>query len=600
VSTSLALAAACLGLALGAEIRLPPWPLSPDGELVAVEPPGATLRAEGARVEAAGDGLWRVEPEAGAREVRFAAGGASAVAPVEPPPGRVLVRADPARPVKGRDAEVSLAIEVQDAAGRPDPEAPPPVLACSAGSVEDLASAGPARFTARYRPSPARHPEVAVITAISPRCPLCPTPRAVGAAALPISARTEVPGRTQPRVKVTVEVAGRVFGPVEADAEGRFQVAVEVPPGERLGRGVSLDGLGNRRAEALDLKLPPVRQLACAAWPPALPADGRSEAGIWCLATDPRGRPAARPRLALEARLGRVTALEPAGDGLQRARYTAPRGGGGGADRLVASWPAAGTASTLELPVGLATGAPASLGWSLEREPVAPGEVVAARTWARDERGDALPAPAGPPDAAEGFVAGGRFVARAGAGDWVQRAELRMELAPTSTAAALWLGRDGGEWVATARDVDGRPAAGVPVRFGSGEVVATDARGVARAQARGDAETVRVPGGARAAAWAGHEVRAPPASLSVVVEVPLAPEAPVDVRAAAENGLLRWRVAGRDGRPLAGRAVRLLASGPTLGPAEPDGDGGRCRLEGRGTVSVVDVATGVAAVVEVR
>ncbi len=600
MTASLTLAAACLGLALGGDIRLPPWPLSPDGELVAVEPAGATLRAEGARVEVAGDGLWRVAPEAGVREVRLAAGGASAVAPVEAAPGRIAIRADPARPVKGRDAEVSLTVEVRDAAGRPDPEAPAPVFACSAGSVEDLISAGPARFTARYRPSPARHPEVAVITAISPRCPLCATPRAVGAVALPISARTEVPGRTRPRVKVTVEVADRVFGPVEADAEGRFQVAVEVPPGERLGRGVSFDRLGNRRAEALDLKLPPVRQLACAAWPPALPADGRSQAGIWCLATDPHGRPAARPRLALEARLGRVTALEPAGDGLQRARYAAPRGGGGGADRLVASWPAAGTASTLELTVGLATGAPASLGWSLEREPVAPGETVAARTWARDERGDVLPAPSGPPGAAEGFVAGGRFVARAGAGDWVQRAELRLELASSSNAASLWLGRDGGDWVATARDVDGRPAVGVPLRFGSGEAVATGARGVARVPARGGAQSVRAPGGARAAAWSGHEVRPPPASLSVVAEVPLAPEAPVDVRAAAEGGLLRWRVTGRDGRPLAGRAVRLLASGPRLGPAEPDGEGGRCRLEGRGTVAVVDAASGVAAVVEVR
>ncbi|HET6922624.1 MAG TPA: hypothetical protein VFI16_05700, partial [Anaeromyxobacteraceae bacterium] len=169
MTAGLALAAACLGLALGAEVRLPPWPLSPDGELVAVEPPGETLRAEGARVEPAGEGLWRVEPEAGAREVRLAAGGASAVAPVEPPPGRVLVRADPARPVKGRDAEVSLAIEVQDAAGRSDADAPAPVFACSAGSVGGLAAAGPGRFTARYRPSPARHPEVAVIAAISPR-----------------------------------------------------------------------------------------------------------------------------------------------------------------------------------------------------------------------------------------------------------------------------------------------------------------------------------------------------------------------------------------------------------------------------------------------
>jgi hypothetical protein len=59
-------------------------------------------------------------------------------------------------------------------------------------------------------------------------------------------------------------------------------------------------------------------------------------------------------------------------------------------------------------------------------------------------------------------------------------------------------------------------------------------------------------------------------------------------------------VAAGDGRALPGRTVRLLSSGPTLGPVEADGEGGRCRVEGRGTVSVVDAATGVAAVVEVR
>jgi hypothetical protein len=591
--------AACLALVLGAEIHLPPWPLSRDGETVAVEPPGAVLSAEGARLEAAGDGLWRVAPAAGAREVRLAAGGATAVALVEPPAGRILVRADPARPVKG-GGEVSLDAEVLDAEGRPDPEAPPPVFSCSAGSVEGVAPAGPGRFTARYRPSPARYPEVAGIVAISPRCPLCATPRAVGAMALPVSARTEVPGHTEPRVKVTVEVAGRTFGPVEADAEGRFLVPVQVPPGEHQGRGVSLDRLGNQRVETLDLKLPPVRQLACAAWPALLPADGKSEAGIWCLATDVRGRPAENPSLAIRASLGLVTALERAGGGLHRARYTAPRGGGGSTDRVTASWAAAGETSTLDLPVALATGPPASLGWALEREPVAPGASVAARTWARDQRGDALPAPAGPPGATEGFLAGGRFRARAAAGDWVQRAELRIELPPSSTAAALWLEREGGEWVAAARDVDGRPAVGVPLRFGTGEVAITGPLGVARVAARGDAQTVAAPGGARTAAWRGHRTGVPPVALSVTAEVSLAPEAPVNVMAAGEGGVLRWRVVGVDGRPLAGRKVWLEAGGPRLGPPEPDGEGGRCRFEGAGTVTVVDVASGVAAVVEVR
>lgn len=598
---SVALAGACLALALGAEIRLPPWPLSRDGDLVAVEPAGATLRAEGARLEAAGEGLWRVAPEGEAREVRLAADGATALAPVEPPPGRILLRADPARPVKGRDAAVSLSAEVLDAGGRPDPAALAPVFACSAGVVEGVAPAGPGRFTASFRPSPAHHPDVAIIIAISPRCPLCATPRAVGGVAIPVSARTRVPGHTEPRVKVTVEVAGRAFGPVEADAEGRFLVPVEVPPGERQGRGISLDSLGNERVEELDLKLPPVRQLGCAAWPRVLPADGRSRAGIWCLATDARGRPAPGPGLAVGARLGRATAPGPAGDGfLHRARYIAPRGGGGSADRLTISSAAAGPASTLELPVALATGPPASMGWQLEREPVVPGTSVPARTWARDEWGDALAAPSGPPGATEGFVAGGLFRARATAGDWVQRAELRIELAPSTNAAALWLAREGREWVATARDVDGRPAAGVPLRFGSGEVATTGARGTARIAARGDAQTVSAPGGARAAAWTGHRVRAPPAELSLVAEVPLGPPAPVDVLATVRGGELHWRVVGADGRPLAGRKVWLEADGPRLGPAEPHGEGGRCRVQGRGTVAVVDAASGVAAVVEVR
>lgn len=590
----------CLQLAAGARVLLPPWPLSPDGETVAVDPAGATLSAEGARAEPLGGGLWRVIPHPGAGEVRLRADGAAEVARVEPPPGRIVVRAEPRHPVKGRDAEVALSLEVLDTAGRPDPSAAPPVLACSTGAVRDLAPAGPGRFTARYQPSAARRPEVAVITAVSPRCPLCPTPRAVGAAALPLAARTEVPGRTEPRVQVTVEVAGRRFGPVTADASGRFLVPVEVPPGERFGRGVSVDRLGTRRAEELDLKLPPVRQLACAPWPARLPADGGSEAGIWCVATDTRGRPAPGARLEIAARLGRVSPLSPAGEGLFHARYTAPRGGGGGSDRIAASYPEAGAASTLEIAMELATGAPAELGWSLAREPVPLGSSTAARTWARDARGDPLPAPSGPPGAREGFVAPDRFVARAEPGGWVQRSELRLALPPSSAVTALWLARAGGDWVAVARDVDGRPAAGVPLEFGSGGVVASDSRGEARSSAGGDAETVRAPGGARAAGWSGRSVPPPPAELSAVAEVPLAPDLPVDVRAVVEAGFVRWRITGAEGRALPGRPVRVESSGPRLGPVEPDGEGGRCRAEGRGTVTVVDRQTGLAAVVEIR
>jgi hypothetical protein len=461
-------------------------------------------------------------------------------------------------------------------------------------------SSGPGRFTARFEMPATRQPELAVILALSPRCPLCATPRALGTAVLPLTGAAVVPGRTLPNVKVTAEIAGRTFGPVVADGAGRFQISVEVPPGERFGSGVSEDRLGNRRAEVLDLRLPPIVQVACSAWPTALPADGRAEAGVFCLASDARGRPAPAARLDLAARLGRVTRFEHMGAGLFRARYAAPRGGGGGRDQVSAAYPEAGPASAVEIEIALATGAPAKLGYALDQEPAPLGRAIGARTWARDDRGDPLAAPAGPPGVREGFVSPDRFVARAQPGDWVQRAPLRLELAPGSAADALVLRRDGPEWVASARGLDARPAAGVEVRFGSGVTAVTDVRGEAREPARGPSETAAATGGARAAAWEGFTPAVPPIALEEVFDVPLGPEAKVDVRVSVEGGFLRWRVRDAQGRVLPGRRVRLEASGVRLGPSEPDGEGGRCRAEGRGTATVADVETGVAALVEVR
>ncbi len=446
----------------------------------------------------------------------------------------------------------------------------------------------------------ARHPELAVILALSPRCPLCPTPRALGSAVLPLTGATIVPGHTRPNVKVTAEIAGRTFGPVVADGAGRFDLPVEVPPGERYGRGWSEDRLGNRLAEVLDLRLPPIIRIACAAWPSTLPADGRAEAGVWCVASDARGRPEPAARLRLAARLGRVTPLAPAGEGLFRARYGAPRGGGGGQDRLSVAYPDAGPASVEEIEIALATGSPAKIGFTLDREPVPVGQSVGARAWARDDRGDPLPAPSGPPGAVEGFVSPERFVARAEPGDWLQRSPLRLELPPAREASALFLHRDGEEWVASARSLDARPAAGVEVRFGSGARAVTGASGEAREPAKGPSETAVAAGGARAAAWQGFASAAPRVALEEVFDVPLGPEAKVDVRVGVEGGFLKWRVRDAQGRALPGRRVRIEASGVRVGPPEPDGDGGRCRAEGAGTATVVDAETGVAAVVVVR
>jgi hypothetical protein len=588
-----------LVLASAPEILVPPWPLSHDGERVAVRG-GAPLAAEGAGVEPVAPGLFRVVPDPGATAVRLSAGGARAEAPVEAPPGLVDVAVRPAAPVKGRDGAIELELTVTRADGGADPDAAAPDVVASTGRVRDVVATAPGRFRATYEPTATRYPEVAVLLALVPRCPLCPTPRAVGFATVPLATAIDLPGRSEPGARTHVTVGGRTFGPAVADATGRFSVPVVVPPGARFATAESVDRIGNRRTTELDLHLPDVDRLACAAWPRALPADGRAEAALWCVASTAAGAPAPDARVEVAASAGTVAPPVVFRGALLRATFRAPRGGGGEAS-LTARFPAGGAASTDAVAVALATGAPAELAVRLSRDPVPLGASVEAEAIARDARGDALGPASATPGASDGFVAPGRFVARARAGDLVQRAPVSFALAPGREVATLSLRREGDRWIAEARTVDARPAVGVPLRFGSGAEVATDVRGEASAPARGARESVVAPGGARAAGWEGVVPPASPVALARVVEVALAPAAPVDVVARVEGGRVRWRVEDAAGRALPGRAVSLRSRGVDLGAPERDGDGGRAVIRaGRGPVAVVDDATGVAAVVDVR
>ncbi|HSN89793.1 MAG TPA: hypothetical protein VLS93_01075, partial [Anaeromyxobacteraceae bacterium] len=107
------------------------------------------------------------------------------------------------------------------------------------------------------------------------------------------------------------------------------------------------------------------------------------------------------------------------------------------------------------------------------------------------------------------------------------------------------------------------------------------------------------PGGLRAAGWAGLGPPPAPYAIERTVAVAVGPPLPVDVVAWVAGGDLRWRLEDPPGTPRPGRRVLLRSAGVALGPPEPDGAGGRARIEGgRGTVAVVDAESGVAAVVE--
>lgn len=583
-----------LALAAAPEILIPPWPFSPDGEIVAVRGAPAVSATEAA-VVAAGPGLYRVVPREGAAEVSLAAGGATAIARVEEPPGHIRIEVSPPAPVKGRDRTVTLELAVP---GEGDPR--PPEIVASSGRVRDVVRSAPGRFRAVYEPAPTRHPEVAVLLALAPRCPTCATPRAIGHAIVPLAAAIDLRGRSEPGVRTTVTVGGRSFGPATADAAGRFTIPVVVPPDARIGVADSVDRIGNRRRKEIDLQLPPVDRLACAAWPRAMRADGRSTAAVWCVASSPAGEPAADARLVLSASAGELEPPAPFRGALQRSVLRAPRGGGGRDVVVSAEYPDGGPASADRIAVALVTGTPAEIAATVAGEPVPLGAIVPAETAARDANGDLLGRPAAPAGAPEGFVAPDRFVARRTAGDYVQRALLAFSLAPGGEVAVLSLRREGGDWVAEARTVDARPAAGVALRFGSGASATTDARGEARARAAGPRETVSAENGARAAGFEGFAPPAAPFEMATTVSVALRAPSPVDVSARVENGWVRWRIVDPEGRALPERAVALRGRGVELGPAERDGDGGRAAVRGgRGAIAVVDGATGIGAIVEV-
>jgi hypothetical protein len=589
VPAGAALAALVALAAASGALRVPPWPLSPDGDDVAA---ATTPTATGATVTPVAPGRWRVLPAPGAREVTLEASGVRRTLPVEPPPGAVEIALDPPAPVKGRDDGAAVVLTVRDAAGAPDAAAPAPVVTASTGRLVDLAPDGPGRWRGRWVPAASRHPEVLHLVALVPRCPRCATPRAAGVRTVAIAARIALPGRAEPGVQARVEVGGRAFGPVVADAKGRFTLDLEVPPGAQHAVAVSADALGNRKRTSIDLGLPPADLLACLISPPIVPADGVAEASLWCAAGD--GAPA--PATA-RAERGMVSALAPAGAGLWTARYRAPRGGAarGDAIEVVAG------ALRERVPVALATGAPEAIEVRVARAPVPLGATVPADAWARDARGDRLGAARPAPGERGAFEVAGAFTAPASSPDWTSRARLAFALARSGDAAEVTLRREGSDWVAEARAVDGRPAEGVALAFGSGAHATTDARGAAHVAARGDEETVVAAGGARGCGWAGVGSPAAPTAIERTVEVALRPPSPVDVVASAEGGVVSWRVEDAAGTVLPGRRVALRASGVELGPVQADGPGGRAAVRrGAGTVAVVDVETGVAAVLEVR
>jgi hypothetical protein len=612
-------------------------PVPPDGFDVAllergpdralVPPRSPQVTADGADVKPAPASpplaVFRVTPRPGAKEIRIHAQDTGAQAdarfPVGPPGARVELSLEPAAPVKGRDKEAVLRVQVRNANGAPDTSGSPPVLRANVGTLGAVEAVGPGEFRARYVLPETRYPEVVVIAALDP----WPHPQSIhgtfGGLLVPLATAFDLTGKTEPEAQYSVEIAGKKYGPVEAGPDGRFKIPVIAPPGYKTGKGVAEDKAGNHRTTDLDLKLPPTDQLSCVLNPARLPADGVSRSRVLCAVCDVFGQPVPNAHVQLTASRGTVSAPHQVEGGMLEWIYTAPRKLSAEPDVLTALFKQGSAVSKDELKVEVVQG------------PVAKAAVAAAEGYAH--LGGKVPLEISVEDALERPRAGASLEVRASAGTvsapvpvapgrwsavWTAPKEGSgtVELSaraygPVGTAPAkiaTWI-RDGHLFVGVT-DLAGLPLSRQPLLVGDRQLVTGD---------DGSADVgAPVPGklelshrqwpGLRLTAYVLDDARtvypasAPVGEAVANKAVDLFPAVPVNVRIKVEGRSVTYWVEDPEGAVLGGRDVRVsLSSGSRSAGTTADGKT-TFKLEGSGpvTVSVADAATWVTGVAEVQ
>ncbi|MCY1042175.1 hypothetical protein OV208_12695 [Corallococcus sp. bb12-1] len=596
------------------------------GAPVTFAPP--TVTVEGAQVrpgpEAPPLRTFVVVPKPQVREVVVRVKGdgdeAQARYAVGPPASRMELSLEPAQPVKGRDTDATLTVRRLLPDGTPDDSGAPPVLRASTGLVEGLKHTGPGTYVARYVLPQTRLPEAAILVALS----AWPHPQSVhgayGRLLVPLATSVDLPGVSEAGAMLSLEVAGKRFGPVRVGPDGRFVLPLIVPPGHPLARGEVEDDAGNVERIAIDLQLPPTDGLACVLNPQRLPADGVSQARLLCATSDPKGLPVADARVTAKAKHGRLEGPQRDANGMLEWRYTAPRVLASD-ERIEAAWPQRGPGSRESLPMQLVQGPVRDVTVSLAEPLVHRGTegrvVVVARDASGQPRAEAkveLSTPVGTVGPAVESPPGTFTV------PWrvpEDGAEGRTELSvhafgpPGTEPARLAVWRQGQELVAGVVDLAGLPVPRQPLRVaGAEKTTGTDGTVVLGPLRTG---TVRVTHGV----WPGLDVtvyvlgidgpvfpeQAPLVPGRVTLGADVGPALPVNVRVRVEGTRVTCWVEDSRGVVLVDRPVHVALSEGERGD-ETVRDG-LTRFTVRGakgpvSVSVADVRTGVTAIEEVR
>jgi hypothetical protein len=215
-----------------------------------------------------------------------------------PPPLSVTIAPQRDSLTLGTDASTTLAVT---ASGPMAGQAKPGRTRTTVGQLGDLVpGASPGSFTLEYRVPSERRPQCAIIAV---ELVLPDGTRSHATTRLMLPAATNFPLRSSPNASVSLEIAGRSFGPVKADADGNVQVPIVVPPDIAVGRARAINEFGIATETEVNLQPRDYPRVLIVA-PPDAEAGSTVAVDVWAVA--PSGTPSPPEEMDLRASWGRV------------------------------------------------------------------------------------------------------------------------------------------------------------------------------------------------------------------------------------------------------------------------------------------------------
>lgn len=191
----------------------------------------------------------------------------------------------------------------------------------SSGTVSAVTPMGDGRTVARYNAPKLNYPQLAILTMVDESG----AGDAWGWSVIPLQGAVDYPVEAPPNSTVLLKVAGREFGPRQANASGQVTVPIVVPPGVTRATVVAVTN-GTPSERPLDLSVPETRLVALFPMPASVPAGTRVPVRLAKLLAD--GRPDTTATVGIAASGGTVEPATHQGNGVYLAWWTAPQAAG--------------------------------------------------------------------------------------------------------------------------------------------------------------------------------------------------------------------------------------------------------------------------------